>query len=85
MGLTPAQAIPIATRNSAEALGLKHLGTVESGKTASFVVLNANPLDDITNTRQIEDVYLHGHRVDREMIRRTYLPGVVGTSTGGGE
>ena len=34
--------------------------TVASGKTASFVVLNANPLDDITNTRRIDDVYLHG-------------------------
>ena len=75
VGLTPAQAIPIATRNSAQALGLNDLGTVELGKTASFMVLNANPLDDITNTRKIADVYLHGHRVDRAMIRRTYLPG----------
>ena len=73
MGLTPTQAIPIATRNSAEALGLNHLGTVEPGKTASFIVLNANPLDEITNTRRIDDVYLYGHRVDREMIRRTYF------------
>ena len=73
VGLTPTQAIPIATRNSAEALGLNHLGTVEPGKTASFIVLNANPLDEITNTRRIDDVYLYGHRVDREMIRRTYF------------
>lgn len=85
VGLTPAQAIPIATRNSAEALGLNHLGTVELGKTASFIILNANPLDDITNTRQIDDVYLYGHRVDREMIRRTYLTEAVGSATGGGE
>ena len=76
VGLTPVQAITVATRNSAEALGLLHqLGTVETGKTASFVVLNANPVDDITNTRRIDDVYLHGHRVDRDMIRRTYLAG----------
>ena len=75
VGLTPADAISIVTRNSAEALG----------KTASFVVLNANPLDDITNTRRIDDLYLHGHRVDRDMIQRTNLPGVVSTSTGGGE
>ena len=85
VGLTPAQAIPIATRNSAQALGLNDLGTVESGKIASFMVLNANPLDEITNTRRIDDVYLHGHRVDREMIRRTYLPGAMATAAGGGE
>ena len=47
------------------------------------MVLNANPLDDITNTRKIDDVYLHGHRVDRAMIRRTYLPG--GMAADGGE
>jgi imidazolonepropionase-like amidohydrolase len=75
VGLTPAQAIPIATRNSAEALRLTDLGTVATGKTASFMVLDANPLDDIKNTRRIADVYLYGHRVDRDMIKRTYLPG----------
>ena len=76
----------MATRNSAEALGLLHqLGTVETGKTASFIVLNANPVDDITNTRRIDDVYLHGHRVDRDMIRRTYLAGGTATGSAGGE
>lgn len=84
VGLTPIQAITVATRNSAHELGLEHqLGTVEKGKIASFLVLNANPADDITNTRRIDDVYLHGHRVDRDMIRRTYLAG--GTVTAGGE
>ena len=81
VGLTPAQAISIATRNAANALHLTDLGTIESGKTASFVVLDANPLDNIVNTRKIADVYLRGHRVDREMIRRTYLAG----TSGGGE
>ena len=81
VGLTPAQAISIATRNAADALRLTDLGTIESGKTASFVVLDANPLDNILNTRKIADVYLRGHRVDREMIRRTYLAG----TSGGGE
>ena len=75
VGLTPAQAIEIATKNAAMAMGLTDLGTVESGKSASFIVLNANPLDDISNTRKIADVYLQGHKVDRAMIRRTYLPG----------
>ena len=75
VGLTPAQAIGIATKNSAMALGLDNLGTVETGKDASFIVLDANPLDDIINTRQIADVYLQGHKVDRQMIKETYLPG----------
>ena len=40
-------------------------GTVEAGKSADFVVLGANPLEDITNTRNIESVYLRGEEVDR--------------------
>ena len=74
VGLTPLQVIEIATKNAAISMGLDKLGTVETGKDASFIVLDANPLDDITNTRQIADVYLQGHRVDRDMIRNTYLP-----------
>ena len=86
VGLTPLQAIVVATRNSADALGLLHdLGTVETGKTASFVVMNANPVDDITNTRRIDDVYLKGHRVDRDMIRRTYLAGATVAGSSGDE
>jgi imidazolonepropionase-like amidohydrolase len=73
LGLTPAQAITVATKNSAEALNLNNLGTVSAGKDASFIVLNANPLVEIKNTAQIADVYLKGHKVDREMIKKTYL------------
>jgi len=68
LGLTPAQAITAATQRPAELLGLRDLGTLAPGKRASFIVLDANPLDDILNTRKISDVYLDGVRFDRERI-----------------
>ena len=68
-GLTPAEAIAAATRNSAEILKLERLGTVAAGKSADFIVLDANPLDDINNTRRISAVYLRGSAVDRAALR----------------
>ena len=67
----PAQAIVAATRNSAEFLRLTDAGTLEVGKSADFIVLDANPLDDITNTRRIASVYLRGAMVDRAPFRVT--------------
>jgi len=46
---------------------------VAVGKSADFVVLDANPLDDITNTRKISSVYLRGHRIDREKLRAGFV------------
>jgi len=51
-GMMPAQVLVAATRTSAGIAGLDDLGTVAAGKSADFVVLDANPLDDITNTRR---------------------------------
>lgn len=64
-GFTPTEAIGAATRNPAELFGLDELGTIVAGKSADFIVLNANPLDDIANTRRIAKVYLRGKEVDR--------------------
>ena len=64
-GMTPMQVIVAATRNSAELLRLADAGTLQAGKSADFIVLDANPLDDITNTRRISAVILRGAAVDR--------------------
>ena len=64
-GMTPAQVIIAATKNGAEFLRIPNTGTLESGKVADFIVLDANPLQDITNTRKISAVYLRGTPVTR--------------------
>ena len=69
MGMTPAEAIVAATTRAARAFGLDETGAVEAGRSADFVVLDADPLDDITNTRQIAAVYLRGVEVDRDALR----------------
>jgi adenine deaminase len=67
-GLTPSEVITAATRNSAQILGLDQLGMVATGKNANFLVLDANPLDNIANTRRISRVYLRGGEVDRAAL-----------------
>jgi imidazolonepropionase-like amidohydrolase len=63
-GLTPMQAIVSATSGAAKALNIsKQVGTLEKGKWADFLLLSANPLDDIKNTRSIESVWIGGVRV----------------------
>ena len=68
-GMTPMQVIVAATSNGARFLKMTNAGTIEPNNSADFIVLNANPLDDITNTRTISSVYLRGGSVDRSSYK----------------
>ena len=65
-GLTPRQVLSAATRDAARCMRIdKELGTLEPGKWADFVALDADPLADIANTKKISDVFIAGNRVAR--------------------
>jgi imidazolonepropionase-like amidohydrolase len=64
-GMTPMQVITAATRNGAQFLRINDAGTIEVNKSADFIVLDANPLENIANTRKISTIYLRGAEVDR--------------------
>ncbi|HEX6063002.1 MAG TPA: amidohydrolase family protein, partial [Longimicrobiales bacterium] len=65
-GLTPAQVLRAATVNAAEFLGAtREWGTIEAGKRADFMLLSANPLENISNTQKIEIVSVGGHVFDQ--------------------
>ena len=68
-GMTPAQVIVASTRNAADLMKLTDAGTIAVRKSADFLVLDANPLDNITNTRRIASVYLRGSAVDRAALK----------------
>lgn len=64
-GLTPMQIIVSATRNAAEYMGLKDLGTLAPGHFADFIILDENPLEDIKNMKKIHSVFISGREVRR--------------------
>jgi imidazolonepropionase-like amidohydrolase len=62
-GLTPMQAITAATGTAARVIRLDRIGTLAPGNVADLVVLDANPLQDIRNTKQINSVWVAGRRL----------------------
>jgi imidazolonepropionase-like amidohydrolase len=72
-GMTPNQVLVAATRTAAELMKLDQLGTIKTGKSADFLVLNANPLDNINNTRRIASVYLQGSELDRKALQAQWI------------
>ncbi len=69
-GLTPMEALQAATLNAGKYLGLVDTGTIEKGKRADLVLLDANPLQDIGNTRKIQSVVLAGRYFSRADLDR---------------
>lgn len=72
-GMTPNQVLTAATKSAAELMKLDQLGTIKTGKTASFLVLDANPLDNINNSRRINAVYFSGIKLDRAAMQAQWL------------
>jgi imidazolonepropionase-like amidohydrolase len=68
-GLTPGDALLAATRNGAALLGADSIGILLPGKAADLVVLTADPLTDIANTRRIEQVMVRGVLFKTDSLR----------------
>jgi len=69
-GMSPMQVIVAATSRPAEYLKLEKMGVLAEGREADFLVLDANPLDNIINTQRISKVYIKGSEVDRAAMTR---------------
>jgi imidazolonepropionase-like amidohydrolase len=79
LGLTPAEAIIASTSRPTEVLRITDTGVLAKGKRADFIVLSANPLENIRNTRAIDSVYLDGARLDRSALQVKFKQAKVGS------
>jgi imidazolonepropionase-like amidohydrolase len=64
--------ITAATRTSADILKQSTLGMVVAGRSADFMVLDGNPLENILNTRKISSVYIRGKEIDRKALKAEF-------------
>src|SRR5688500_19340961 len=72
-GVKPHAALKAATIDSADAIGFaKDLGSLEAGKLADLLVLDANPLDDLRNSAKIAEVMKNGRLYDAATLNETY-------------
>jgi imidazolonepropionase-like amidohydrolase len=71
-GMTPQAVLVAVTRTSAQVLRITDMGSIAAGKQASFIVLDANPLDNLANARKISKVYLRGQEIDRAALRAQF-------------
>jgi imidazolonepropionase-like amidohydrolase len=74
--MTTMEAIVAGTSTNARVLRLDRMGVIAAGREASFNVLDANPLDNIINTRRMSSVYLRGKELDRRALRARFMTGV---------
>ena len=68
IGLTPRQALAAATSNFGELFGWENVGQVKSGKNADLLVLDENPIRDVSNLKKIRMVILNGEILDRNKL-----------------
>jgi hypothetical protein len=77
LGMTTAEAIVASTSRPTEVLRIADTGTLAKGRRADFIVLDANPLENIRNTREIDSVYLYGAKLDRAALQAKFKQAVV--------
>jgi hypothetical protein len=68
-GLTPLEAISVATRNAARLIGADDWGTIEPGKLATLIIVDGRPDRQISDTRKVAEVFLRGRKIDRESLK----------------
>ena len=68
-GMTPLEALSIATRNAARLIGANDWGSIEAGKLATFIIIDGRPDHDISQSRRIAAVFVRGRKIDRDGLR----------------